>query len=85
MIERCPSHGRQVRHRKNHERIEAERRSEMAVQQMIKRPLTPARRTTPTGQPVKEASGHIGSVLRVETVIEPSDREQADARQKENE
>lgn len=84
MIERRPSHGRQIRHRKNHERIEAERRSEMAVQQMIKCPLASARRTTPTGQPMKEASGHIGSMLRVKTVIEPPDREQADACQKEN-
>lgn len=85
MIERRPSHGRQIRHRKNHERIETERRNEMTVQQMIKRPLASARRTTPTGQPVKKASGHISSMLGVETVIEPSDREQADARQKENE
>jgi len=82
MIERRPSHGRKIGHRKNHERIEAERRNEMTVQQMIKRPLTSARRTTPTGQPMKKASGHISSMLGVETVIEPSDREQAEARQK---
>ncbi len=85
MIEGRPSHSRKIRHRKNHERIEAERRNEMAVQQMIKRPLASARRTTPTGQPVKEASGHPHGMLGIETVIEPSDREQADARQKEKE
>ncbi len=83
MVESRPCHSRQIRHRKNHERIEAERRDKMAVQQMIKRPLTSARRTTPTRQPVKEASRHISSMFGVETVIKPSDREQTDARQKE--
>ncbi len=84
MIERRPSHSRQIRHRKDHERIEPESRNEMTVQQMIKRPLASARRTAPTGQPVKKTAGHPRSMFGIEMVIEPSDRKQADARQKEN-